>query len=295
MLNVASLGMRSLCEISVKNSIPAFPPFPQAFSYQLKKGVVSSLAGTLIKCYHYKIMSMDFFQAILLFVCLILSITLHEFGHAFVADKLGDSLPRRLGRVTLNPLAHAEQFGTFILPAIMIFSPVLLGGSASFIFGWGKPVPISLPNYATRKRDEILISIAGPLMNLLLALLGAVLLGMFLRYANSHEMAENVVTGTRMFLLLFMQLNLALMIFNLIPLPPLDGSRVLRYAVKMPEHVFDKLTRYSLWIMLGLILLPTPGNSILFMVLGPILRFLSSILLKLADIVSGGVLSALLQ
>ncbi|MCR5184103.1 MAG: site-2 protease family protein [Opitutales bacterium] len=228
-------------------------------------------------------------QSLLLFVCLILSITLHEFGHAFVADKLGDPVPRMLRRVTLNPFAHADLFGTFILPAIMIFSPVLLGGSTGFIFGWGKPVPISLPNRNTRKRDEILISVAGPAMNLLLALLGAILFGLFLKFAVSHDVAENVLKGTTNFFMIFISLNVALMIFNLIPLPPLDGSRVLRYLVKMPEKTFDWLARHSLWIFLFLILLPSPGNSILMLVFRPIMAFIFKGLLALARFIAGGI------
>lgn len=227
-------------------------------------------------------------QSLLLFVCLILSITLHEFGHAWMADRLGDTLPRRLGRVTLNPLAHADRLGTFILPAVMIFTPVLFGGTANFIFGWGKPVMISLPDPENRKRDEILTAIAGPGMNLLLALAGTVLLGLFGRILGN--VPENVADGTIHFLYMFISLNFCLMIFNLIPIPPLDGSRVLRYAVKMPDSVFEKLTRYSLWIMLALIFIPVGGESILSRIIGPVIEFLVKISLFLANLISGGVL-----
>lgn len=211
--------------------------------------------------------SVGFFEnlrwAVLLFIALVVSISLHEFGHAWAADKCGDPLPRRQGRVTLNPLAHADRFGTLILPALMIFVPALLGGAPGVIFGWGKPVMISLPNRETRMRDDILTTLAGPSVNLLLAVAGTVALGVSAGLLGANAPAVE-------FFLLFIQLNLALMIFNLIPIPPLDGSRLLFYGAKMKEETFHKLAANSWWIFLALILLPSPGNSILFYILEPI-------------------------
>lgn len=107
------------------------------------------------------------------FIALVLCVALHEFGHAWAADKRGDPLPRAEGRVTLNPLAHIDPFGTLVIPALMVFLPALGGEMPFALIGWGKPVRISLPNPKTRRADEILITLAGPGMNLLLALLSS--------------------------------------------------------------------------------------------------------------------------
>lgn len=215
--------------------------------------------------------------AALLFIALVVSISLHEFGHAWAADKCGDPLPRRMGRVTLNPLAHADRTGTLIIPALMIFVPALMGGLPQFIFGWGKPVLVSLPNRETRTKDDILTTLAGPAMNLLLAVLGAVLLGI------SAGVFGSANTAPVTFFILFIQLNLALMIFNLMPIPPLDGSRLLFYAVKMKEETYYKLAGNAWWILLALILLPAPGNSFLSYIFRPIFEFTFDPLIYFAD------------
>ena len=106
------------------------------------------------------------FEKIILFLVLLVSLTVHEWAHAFTADKLGDPLPRKQGRVTLDPRSHMDLIGTIILPIIIIFV------SPSFaIFGWGKPVQISLPNKDKRKRDDILITLAGPFSNFAICLI----------------------------------------------------------------------------------------------------------------------------
>lgn len=215
--------------------------------------------------------------AALLFIALVISISLHEFGHAWAADKCGDPLPRRIGRVTLNPMAHADRAGTLIIPALMIFVPALMGGLPQFIFGWGKPVLVSLPNRETRMKDDILTTLAGPAMNLLLALAGAVLLGV---YAGIFGTANPDPIS---FFALFIQLNLALMIFNLMPIPPLDGSRLMFYAVKMKEETYYKIAANAWWILLAMILLPSPGNSFLSYIFRPIFETTFSPLLHFAD------------
>ena len=104
-------------------------------------------------------------------ILLVVSIGLHEFGHAWMADRRGDPLPRAQGRVTLDPLAHIDPIGTLLIPGLMIFWPVLFGGGAPVaLIGWGKPVQILLPNPRTRHWDDILSTAAGPAMNLLLCL-----------------------------------------------------------------------------------------------------------------------------
>lgn len=187
------------------------------------------------------------------FIVLLCALALHEFAHAWVADRRGDPLPRQQGRVTLDPFAHLDPIGSFLIPGAMIFLPVLLGGGMPVaLIGWGKPVQVSLPNAKTRMWDDILTTLAGPGMNLLLALgvtlLGGVLLG--LAAPGSLE----VVFSRLIFPALF--INLVLVVFNLIPLPPLDGSRVMRYVVGMREETFSLLARNSWWVLLLAINIP---------------------------------------
>lgn len=138
--------------------------------------------------------------SMLLFIVLLLSIALHEFGHAKAADLLGDPLPRAQGRVTLNPVAHWTLWGSLVIPGVMIFLPILTGGALPFmLIGWGKPVMISLPNPKTRVRDDILITLAGPGMNLLIGIFAALAGGLFIRFANAghiplpHDLLQRIV------------------------------------------------------------------------------------------------------
>jgi Zn-dependent protease len=177
---------------------------------------------------------------------LVISIGLHEFGHAWVADLRGDLLPRAQGRVTLNPLAHADPLGTLLLPGIMIFLPILMGSPLPFgLLGWGKPVQISLANPRTRRMDDILITLAGPAMNVVLvvafALIG-VLGDVSVAGPGNHDFGRFLVTGILM--------NAGLAAFNLLPLPPLDGSRVFYRLGIYSTEVFLFLSQWSFFILL---------------------------------------------
>lgn len=175
---------------------------------------------------------------IVFFILLLISITMHEFGHAFAADKLGDPLPRAMGRVTLNPLAHADLLGTIILPALMIF------GGSGLLFGWGKPVYVSLPNPKTRMRDDLISTLAGPFVNLLLALIFALILAFGANY-NSEYTMKVAQMG--------LVLNCVLFIFNMLPIPPLDGSHFFKYAFNISNETYAKLQGYGFFIVLALV------------------------------------------
>lgn len=208
--------------------------------------------------------------ALIQFVVLVLCVSLHEFGHAWTADRRGDALPRAQGRVTLNPIAHIDPLGTLAIPGLMIFLPLLFGGLPFGLIGWGKPVQISLANPKTRRLDDILITLSGPGMNILLALFGAVCCGI-LWGINSEVVPETVYR----FFLMLVVMNCGLAMFNLIPLPPLDGSRILRHAVGMTEHTFNKIARNAWWILLLAVNLP-PGNPILMMLFRPVVSFVAT-------------------
>ncbi|MDB4964422.1 MAG: peptidase [Myxococcales bacterium] len=181
-------------------------------------------------------------------VALVLSICVHEFGHAFVADKLGDRLPRSQGRVTLNPLAHIDPIGTLLLPLIAIFSGPAIG---SRILGWGKPVQISLsPRDMTRKISirtaHALIAMAGPAMNILFGLLlSGILLGMI---KSGHLQFAQPVAAV-------IQMNISLCLFNLLPIPPLDGGAVLRRIMpRRFEPQLDQLDKFGFIILFALLM-----------------------------------------
>lgn len=161
-----------------------------------------------------------------------------------MADLRGDPLPRMQGRVTLNPFAHADPIGTIAIPAVMIFLSPGFG-----LIGWGKPVQISLPNPKTRQMDDIYITLAGPAMNLVLCFAFAVIGGL----GNFDPKTQEVVIN---FLQMGIILNAGLVVFNLIPLPPLDGSRLALRLGLYSEELFLTLARWGFVILIILINLP---------------------------------------
>ena len=183
-------------------------------------------------------------DGLLQLILLIISIGLHEFGHAWMADLRGDPLPRMQGRVTLNPFAHADPIGTIALPAVMIFLSPGFG-----LIGWGKPVQISLPNPKTRRMDDIYITLAGPAMNLVLCLVFAVIGGL----GNFDPKTQEVVIR---FFVGGIYLNAGLVVFNLIPIPPLDGSRLALRLGFYTEEFFLTLARWGFIVLILLVNLP---------------------------------------
>ena len=180
----------------------------------------------------------------------LLAITMHEAAHGWAAWKLGDDTAKQLGRVTFNPLAHIDPFGTIILPAVLI----TVGG---FLFGWAKPVPVNFGRLGRPRRDMVLVAAAGPAVNIILAVTSAIALHavQFMGPDVGEWAARNLINS--------ININLILAIFNMLPLPPLDGGRVavgvLPYRLALP---FSKLERYGLFILIGLIfILPMLGRE----------------------------------
>jgi Zn-dependent protease len=188
---------------------------------------------------------------------IIFSLTFHEFFHAWTAFKFGDTTARDHGRLTLNPLAHLELFGT-----LMLFV-------SHFRFGWAKPVPVNPFNLRNPKRDDLWISFAGPLSNLGLAFVA----GLLLRFTLATDLFANV-TGLHQLLYYGVFINCSLAFFNLLPLYPLDGSHILRGLLPDEyESSLDQLERIAPMVLIGLIasgfLL---GFSPLWMILGPFIK-----------------------
>lgn len=164
---------------------------------------------------------------------ILVSLTIHEYAHGWMAYRYGDDTAKRMGRLTLNPLAHISLFGTIILP-------LLVG------FGWAKPVPV---NFLILTKKQIFnVAAAGPLANILLAV---ILAGVF------HLFGLQAATVFGSFILLAIFLNLILAIFNLLPIPPLDGSKMVYARLKSPEAIntYNKFARYGMFVLIGFLLL----------------------------------------
>jgi Zn-dependent protease len=184
------------------------------------------------------------------YVTLVILLTFHEFGHAWMASKCGDDTAKFEGRVSLNPLVHIDPIGTVLLPLMMIFLP---SGIGSFLLGWAKPVPVNLNNLRNPKVDDILITMAGPWMNLLLAvvLIGLAKIGLL---TDAKALTEFSYRGAIT--------SLALFFFNLLPIPPLDGSRVMRVLVGMSHETFAQLARFG-FLMIIVVINFTPAPQFL--------------------------------
>jgi Zn-dependent protease len=184
-------------------------------------------------------------DGLIFYLELVALLTFHEFAHAWMAWKLGDDTARLQGRLTLNPIVHIDPIGTVLLPLFMIFASPTLG---RFLVGWAKPVPFNPANLGNRWRDEMLIAMAGPAMNVVLA----VALVAFARVALVFNSAE-----ATSLLLQMAALSLLLCFFNLIPIPPLDGSHVLRNLSGMSYETYWNLCRFG---FIGIIIvLNLPG------------------------------------
>jgi Zn-dependent protease len=213
---------------------------------------------------------------------ILFSLSVHESAHAWMADKLGDSTGRMLGRITLNPIPHIDLIGTILLPLVM----ALAGGP---IFGWAKPVPVITRNFKHIKRDGALVGAAGPLSNLLVAVVATVVLGVVLVATGPQVFFPQIQTPYSLPWWLYQLgfINLVLAAFNLIPIPPLDGSWVLS-AVLPPwaSRSYDEFRRFG--PILLLILFMTP---LLNIVLSPILNLLRWVVMFLPLQILGSILS----
>ena len=190
-----------------------------------------------------------------------MSLSFHEAAHAWAADRLGDSTARQMGRLTLNPLAHIDWIGTVLFPLIAISSGIPL-------IGWAKPVPVDMRNLREPRRDFALVALAGPVSNLILAIGAALAFELYMRFNFDPPVLARP-------LLMAVVLNVLLAVFNMFPIPPLDGGNVLMGLVPYRmARAIDWLRPYGFLIIYGLML-----TGVLSAVMGPVQRFLLSFLL----------------
>jgi Zn-dependent protease len=194
-------------------------------------------------------------EGLISYLGLIILLTFHEFGHAWTAMKCGDDTARLMGRVSLNPIVHIDPIGTVLLPLIMIFLP----GAGRFLIGWAKPVPVNPYNLRNPRRDDILVSMAGPAMNVVLAVVLVALAraGLLVHAEQFTNLCVDMAA-----------LSLLLCFFNLIPIPPLDGSHVLRILTNMSWEAYANFARFGFIAVIIVIQFPLVQHTLSFAVGG---------------------------
>lgn len=181
---------------------------------------------------------------LLIGVALVPAIVLHEYAHGWAAFRLGDMTAKSAGRLTLNPIKHIDLVGSVIIPGILVFSYFAGINKHLFLFGWAKPVPVNFLKLRNPRRDMMIVAAAGPLTNLILA-------GMMAQMIRWMGSASSPVTAV---LLWAMDLNLTLAVFNMLPIPPLDGSRIVTGILPGPAAVrYNRLEPYGIFIVLVLL------------------------------------------
>lgn len=197
---------------------------------------------------------------LLIFVPVILfSLTIHEYSHAYIANKLGDDTAKRLGRLTLNPLKHLDPIGTILLLLVH--------------FGWAKPVPVDPRNFKDPKKDMLYVAIAGPISNIITAIISGILLKFIVFNLASAGAFGAYTVPLIQFLVWMIFIGVVLAVFNMLPIPPLDGSRVL-YGL-LPDHLANsikKIETYGILMVFGIILFG--GRTFSYIIIYPFLKFL---------------------
>jgi len=225
-------------------------------------------------------MSLDYVVILFQLIAFLFAISVHESAHAWTANRMGDPTARMLGRVSLNPIKHIDPIGTILLPLIAMLTHLP-------VIGWAKPTPVDPRNFKNPVRDDILTSVAGPVSNFIVATAATILLGAIVVLAPGGRMlvrgtmAGFVMGGAALApvaLLLnqFLVINVLLAVFNLIPVPPLDGSHVLRHL--LPDEVRQLYDRIGIFALMALVFF---GGRVLMALISPVLGFYQSILMAI--------------
>jgi Zn-dependent protease len=191
-------------------------------------------------------------QLVIYMVVLLLAISAHEAAHAWMSYKFGDDTARLLGRITLNPTAHIDPIGTLLIPiAGFIFAA---GGGVFPLIGWGKPTPVNPLRWRNKDVANVMVSIAGILANLLIALIAFTIYKFLLMSGMIYSMSHSTQEPVRLFLENLLIMNISLAVFNLLPFPPLDGSKVLEtFLPASMQPALEFLEQYGYWLLVLLI------------------------------------------
>ena len=194
---------------------------------------------------------------------ILLAITFHEYAHGWMALKFGDPTAKMLGRLSLNPLVHLDPIGTMMLFLVH--------------FGWAKPVPVDPRYFSDPKRQMLWVALAGPVANMILAFASGLLI---VGFATSNLMSDSNTALFGNMLFYSLQIKLALAVFNMLPIPPLDGSKILRGLLPYEyEHIAIQMEQYGPWVLMSIILFGlVTGVSIFWVFIGPFVGFFSSLL-----------------
>ena len=224
------------------------------------------------------------FQAAALIIPMIIAIVFHEVAHGWTARMLGDPTAAELGRLSFNPIRHVDPFGTVILPGLLKLSGLP-------VFGWAKPVPVIKARLRNPRRDMMLVAAAGPGSNLIMALIGAVVLGLVLPMGDQVQGMSGAFGFLLLNLVHFVLINIFLAIFNLLPIPPFDGGHIVEGLLPRALAArYAGLHRQALLVMIGLlVILPmvTPQYNVVRWLVGPPVDWLTGHYLGLARAIAG--------
>ncbi len=223
-------------------------------------------------------------KAAALIVPLVIAIVFHEVAHGLAARALGDKTAQEMNRLSLNPLRHVDPIGTVVLPGFLALASLP-------VFGWAKPVPVNGNRLRNPRRDMMLVAAAGPGMNLVMGVVGAVLLGLLIGGTANAEQLGPVMAFVALNLFNFILINIFLALFNLLPIPPFDGSHILQGLLPArAAAIYGSMHRYGLLLVIGLIVvLPQliPGFNPVGALIGQPVEWLTGLYLDLAQAVSG--------